>query len=164
FQLTTETIRRFRTGYVAAFGAPSPDDQLYHAVSEGRRHPGMEHWLPLFHDHLDTLIDYVPGSPIVLEPLAEDAARERVGQIADYFDARQQALAQRDSGAPPYRPLPTDRLYLTASEWEERLKEAQVAGLTPFEVPEGQGRVINIGTRQGHNFAAERAEPGKNVF
>ena len=49
FQLTTDTIRRFRTGYVAAFGAASPDDVLYEAVSEGRRHAGMEHWLPLFH-------------------------------------------------------------------------------------------------------------------
>ena len=49
FQLTTETIRRFRLGYVEAFGAPTPDDLLYEAVSEGRRHPGMEHWLPLFH-------------------------------------------------------------------------------------------------------------------
>ena len=74
FQLTTETIRRFRLGYVEAFGAPAPDDLLYHAVSEGRRHPGMEHWLPLFHDRLETLFDYLPGSPVVLEPLAEDAA------------------------------------------------------------------------------------------
>ncbi len=48
FQLVTETIRRFRMGYVAAFGAPERDDPLYEAVSEGRRHPGMEHWLPLF--------------------------------------------------------------------------------------------------------------------
>src|SRR5947199_244541 len=55
FQLTTETIRRFRLGYVAAFGAPAPDDVLYHAVSDGRRHPGMEHWLPLFHEQLDTI-------------------------------------------------------------------------------------------------------------
>ena len=48
FQLVTETIRRFRTGYVAEFGVAGPDDLLYQAVSEGRRHPGMEHWLPLF--------------------------------------------------------------------------------------------------------------------
>ena len=74
FQLTTETIRRFRLGYVAAFGAPTPDDLLYHAVSEGRRHGGMEHWLPLFQDRLDTLFDYVTGSSVILEPLAEDAA------------------------------------------------------------------------------------------
>ena len=85
FQLTTETIRRFRLGYVEAFGAPAPDDLLYHAVSEGRRHPGMEHWLPLFHDRLDTLLDYVPGSSVVLEPLAEDAARERLGSDQGLF-------------------------------------------------------------------------------
>ena len=54
FQLTTETIRLFRTGYVAAFGAAGPDDVLYEAVSEGRRHAGMEHWLPLFHKRLET--------------------------------------------------------------------------------------------------------------
>ena len=88
FQLITETIRRFRTGYVAAFGAATPDDLLYEAVSEGRRHPGMEHWLPLFHDKLETLFDYLPGTPLALEHLAEDAAHERFAQIADYYDAR----------------------------------------------------------------------------
>ena len=34
----TDTIRHFRTGYVAAFGAAAPDDALYQAVTEGRRH------------------------------------------------------------------------------------------------------------------------------
>jgi transcription-repair coupling factor (superfamily II helicase) len=77
-QLTTETIRRFRLGYVAEFGAATRDDVLYATVSEGRRHPGMEHWLPLFHGRLETLFDYVPGSPLLIEPLAEDAARERL--------------------------------------------------------------------------------------
>jgi transcription-repair coupling factor (superfamily II helicase) len=163
FQLTTETIKRFRLGYVEAFGAPTPDDLLYHAVSEGRRHPGMEHWLPLFHERLDTLFDYVPGSPVVVEPLAEDAARERLTQIRDYHDARQQVLTQRGSG-PPYQPLPPDRLYLAETEWRERLDATALARLTPFAVPEGQGPVIDIGTKQGRNFAAERAEPGRNVF
>src|ERR1051326_8534920 len=87
FQLVTETIRRFRTGYVAQFGAAHPDDLLYEAVSEGRRYPGMEHWLPLFHDKMDTLFDYVPGAPIILEAHAEDAARERISQIQDYYEA-----------------------------------------------------------------------------
>ncbi|MCC6202829.1 MAG: transcription-repair coupling factor [Gammaproteobacteria bacterium] len=163
FQLTTETIRRFRLGYVEAFGAPTPDDLLYEAISEGRRHAGMEHWLPLFHAGLDTIFDYVPGTPVVLEPLAEDAAHERFDQIKDYFDARMQALAQRDVG-PPYRPLPPERLYLAEAEWRERLAAAALARLTPFAVPDGQGAVIDVGTRQGRNFAPERAEPGRNVF
>src|ERR1700756_672944 len=52
FQLTSSTIRLFRTGYVAEFGAAAPDDALYEAVTEGRKHAGMEHWLPLFHRRL----------------------------------------------------------------------------------------------------------------
>ncbi|MGH6784943.1 MAG: transcription-repair coupling factor, partial [Sphingomicrobium sp.] len=161
FQLTTETIRRFRLGYVAAFGAADPADLLYEAVSEGRRHPGMEHWLPLFHQRLDTLFDYTPGSPIVLEPLAEDAARERFTQITDYYDARQQAIGARDAG-PPYHPLPPDKLYLAQTEWQKRLTASSLARLTPFSVPDGAA--FDVGARQSRNFAAERAEPGGNVF
>jgi transcription-repair coupling factor (superfamily II helicase) len=163
FQLTPDTIKRFRLGYVEAFGAPTPDDLLYYAVSEGRRHPGMEHWLPLFHEQLDTVFDYVPGAPVVLEPLADDAERERLGQIKDYYEARQQALTQRGAGA-PYKPLPPARLYLEDTEWRERLDAVALARLTPFAVPAGQGPVIDVETRQGRNFAAERAEPGRNVF
>jgi transcription-repair coupling factor (superfamily II helicase) len=162
FQLTTETIRRFRQGYVQAFGAAAPDDQLYAAVSEGRRYPGMEHWLPLFHTQLDTLFDYVGGSPLVLEPLAEEAAHERFTTITDYYEARREALEHRDSG-PPYKPLPPDRLYLTEKEWKERLEALKLARLTPFAVPEGKD-VIDIGARAGRNFAPERAEGNANVF
>ncbi len=107
FQLTSDTIRAFRTGYVTAFGAATPDDMLYAAVTEGRRYAGMEHWLPLFHKQMETLFDYVAGSPIVLEPLAEEAAHERLEQIADYYEARRSTLDQDGSSA-PYKPLPPD--------------------------------------------------------
>jgi transcription-repair coupling factor (superfamily II helicase) len=163
FQLTPETIKHFRQGYVAELGAASPDDMLYEAVSEGRRHPGMEHWLPLFHERLETLLDYVPGCPILLEPLAEDAADERLTQIADHYEARRAAIDDPSAGA-PYRPLPPDRLYLGGPEWRQRLDAAALARLSPFQLPEGTGRVVNVGARQGHDFAAERTEPGTNLF
>jgi transcription-repair coupling factor (superfamily II helicase) len=160
FQLVTETIRRFRTGYVAQFGATTPDDLLYEAASEGRRYPGMEHWLPLFHDKLETIFDYLPGTAVALENLSEDAAHERFTQIADYYDARREALKQ--GVTPPYKPLPTERLYLGEEEWKERLGSSALVRLTPFAVPEANA--IDVGARQGRNFAAERAEPGANVF
>jgi transcription-repair coupling factor (superfamily II helicase) len=160
FQLVTETIRRFRTGYVAQFGAAGPDDQLYESVSEGRRYPGMEHWLPLFHDRLDTIFDYLPGTALALEHLAEDAAHERFAQITDYYDARRDAL--KEGAGSIYKPLPPDRLYLSESEWKERLEASALAQLTPFAVPDAGA--VNIGARSGRNFAAERAEPGANVF
>ena len=161
FQLVTETIRRFRTGYVAEFGAASPDDLLYEAVSEGRRYPGMEHWLPLFHNTLESVFDYLPDTPLALEHLAEDAAHERLTQIADYYDARHEAL--KDGVRPPYKPLPPARLYLTETEWKEQLGASALAKLTPFAVPEASD-VLDVGARAGHNFAAERAAPGANVF
>jgi transcription-repair coupling factor (superfamily II helicase) len=161
FQLITESIRRFRTGYVAEFGAGAPDDLLYEAVSEGRRYPGMEHWLPLFHNSMETLFDYLPGTPLALEHLAEDAAHERLAQIADYYDTRREALKQGVS--PPYKPLPPARLYLAEKGWKEQLGIAALAALTPFAVPDAP-RVIDVGARAGHNFATERAEPGANVF
>ena len=73
-QLTTETIRRFRQAYAAEFGAPTPDDELYAPVSEGRRAIGFEHWLPLFYERLDTLFDYGAEAPFVLDARAEEAA------------------------------------------------------------------------------------------
>ncbi|WP_375774760.1 transcription-repair coupling factor [Bradyrhizobium sp. ma5] len=163
FQLTTETIRRFRMGYVAAFGAPGRDDQLYEAVSEGRRHPGMEHWLPLFQERMDTLFDYLDGATIAIEPQGEDAARERFTQIADYYDARREALEHPGSGA-IYKPLPPDKLYLSEAEWTRLLGDTPLARLTPFAVPEGSPDVFDAGARQGRNFAPERADGNVNVF
>jgi transcription-repair coupling factor (superfamily II helicase) len=163
FQLTTETIRLFRTGYVAAFGAATPDDMLYEAVSEGRRAAGIEHWLPLFHRRLETLFDYVEGTPIAIEALAEEAAHERLAQIADYYQARKDVMDQPGGGA-PYKPLPPDRLYLAETEWRERLDRAAAARLSPFAAPEATADAIEIGAHAGHNFSAERSEPNTNVF
>ncbi|MBI3433753.1 MAG: transcription-repair coupling factor [Proteobacteria bacterium] len=165
FQLTAQSISRFRTGYVAAFGAPAADDQLYAAVSQGRRHVGMEHWLPLFHDELDTLFDYATDAAIALEPLAEDAMRERCAQIADYFTARQDALRAADTGV-AYKPLPPERLYLADKQWREHLERRAVIRIMPFAVPEGgvTVTVTDAATRPGRNFAPERALPDANVF
>jgi transcription-repair coupling factor (superfamily II helicase) len=163
FQLTSDTIRLFRTGYVAAFGAAAPDDVLYEAVSEGRRYAGMEHWLPLFHKQMETLFDYLEGTPVTLEPLAEEAAHERLAQIADYYEARRATLDQSGGGA-PYKPLPPDQLYLAEAEWRARLDKSALARLTPFAAPEGTADTIEIAARAGKNFTAERSEPGKNVF
>jgi len=173
FQLNSDTIRLFRTGYVAEFGAAAPDDALYEAVTEGRKHAGMEHWLPLLHRRLETLFDYLPATPLAIEPLAEEAAHERLAQIADYYQARKDALGKDGAGA-PYKPLPPDRLYLAESEWRGRLDASPLAKLTPFAAPEQEpggaqslqsgDNVIAIATHAGRNFASERATPGANVF
>ena len=130
---------------------PRRDDLLYEAVSEGRRHPGMEHWLPLFHDRLDTLFDYLPGAPVILEPLAEDAARERLAQIADYYEARKQPLA---AGQRPALQAAAagPALSQPKANGASGSTTAALARLTPFAVPDERRDVIDVGARAGPQF------------
>ena len=112
-RLTTDSIKRFRQGYAAEFGAPAPSDDLYAAVSEGRRAIGLEHWLPLLYDRLDTIFDYVGDAPFVLDARAEDAAHERIALIADNYAARRAAYAEAP-GKSDYKPLPGRRGFILA--------------------------------------------------
>jgi transcription-repair coupling factor (superfamily II helicase) len=163
-QLTAESMRRFRQGYVAAFGAQTRGDPLYEAISEGRRHPGHEHWLPLFYDRLDTIFDYAGRAPLILDALADEAAHERIALIDDYYDARKSAY-DADPAHVNYKPLKLDLLYLPEAEWRRRLGGARVVRVTPFAQPEGvRGLVVDCGAKPGRSFAPERADAAANVF
>ena len=161
-QLTTDTMRRFRQAYVSQFGAQTRGDTLYEAISEGRRHPGMEHWAPLFWGESNTLFDYVAGAPLLLDNHAEDAAGERFGAIKDYFDARKQA---HDTHAAAYKPLPPDALYLAPDEFRNRMDGRSIARFTAFGVDSAPGKLsVDCGARPGRSFAVERADQNANVF
>jgi len=164
FQMTSEAIRRFRTGYTAAFGAPRRDDALFEAISEGRRFTGAEHWLPLFHDRLDTLLSFVPGARLVFDPQFDQAADERLGHIADYYEHRRESLETHASGV-PYRPLPPEALYLSRQEWSRVIGSDESVRITPFVSPETESRrTVQADGHKGRIFAMERAEEGTNVF
>src|SRR5690606_23729792 len=92
--LDAEAIRRFRAGYVSTLGAVTGDDPLYEAVSEGRKHAGMEHWLPLFYERMETVFDYAPGALVSLDPQVEEARDARLELIGDYYEARAEARKQ----------------------------------------------------------------------
>jgi transcription-repair coupling factor (superfamily II helicase) len=162
-QLTTETIRRFRQGYVAEFGAPRRGDSVYETVSEGRRAIGLEHWLPLFYDGLDTVFAYAAGAPVILDARAEEAADARFAQIADYYASRKTSH-EVDAATADYRPLKPDRLYLSPEEWRERLKKTPSVRLSPFDAAPGALDVIDGGARLGRDFLPERQNENVNVF
>ena len=164
--LDEDSIARFRTGYREAFGNIT-EDPLYSAVSEGRKQIGMEHWLPLFHETLDTLFDYLPGASVTLDNDADQVQDGRLETISDYYDARITYLRNRKvndvSGQPPYNPLPADSLYLDAREFEKSLDGRLVGQLTPFAAPEGIAssaytEVLAVGAKRVPDFAAARAK------
>ncbi|MCJ8310663.1 MAG: transcription-repair coupling factor, partial [Hyphomicrobiales bacterium] len=104
--LDPNTIARFRTNYLTSFGAATRDDALYTAVSEGRRYAGLEHWLPLFFEELETIFHYLGDAPVFLDHLVADAVEEREKQIVDHYEARKRGLDVEESGgAAPYKPV-----------------------------------------------------------
>ena len=164
--LTEEARKRFRARYVELFGPVTGDDPLYESISAGRQHQGMEHWLPLFHERLETLFDYLPDAVVTFDALDDDARAKRLEQVQDHYEARQQALERKTFGAPPYNPVPPESLFLTDSEWQEALQGRQRIVLDPFEHPDAarDATVVSFGGRQGRSFAAERQREGGNVF
>ncbi len=163
--LTPDAISRFRRGYIEAFGAPQRDDALYAAISEGRRFAGMEHWLPLFHERLETVFDYLPGATVVFDHLAREALAERHALIVDHYEARRRQSEAGGMGeAVPYRPLAPERLYLDPEEVARAAEDRRTLDLTPFAAPDQGGKVIHAGGRGGRSFAEERADPKANVF
>ncbi|HUZ65852.1 MAG TPA: transcription-repair coupling factor [Acetobacteraceae bacterium] len=132
--LDPDSVTRFRTGWREAFGPGAAEDPLYLSISEGRRHPGMEHWVPLFHPAMETLLDYLPGAALSLDHQAEEVLAARLEMIEDHFAARR--AVPRD-GEVPYRPLPPARLYLDRPTWNALLAQGSAAAFSPFARPEG---------------------------
>ena len=169
FFLSEESIARFRSGYREAFGVVRDDDPLYEAVSNGRRYNGMEHWLPLFYEKLETIFDYAPEAVVTLDHHGLDSAGERFTQITDFFEARrtlEKAAGDKKkkgqdvslSGA-VYHPLPASSLYLNEAEWLDISASAEL--LSPFGKP---GEEENAGAKKGRDFADIRALPDGDVF
>ncbi len=161
--LDREAITRFRQSYRATFGAGGNDDPLYEAVSAGRKLQGMEHWLSFFHEKLETLFDWLPGATVTLDERSNAARAARWEQIADQYDARQEALKQKGRPDTVYKPAPPHSLYLDDADWKAALAARRVLSFTALPQPTGPG-VIDAGGRIGRDFAPERQQEGVNVF
>ena len=167
--LTDEAVSKFRKGYVKTFG-PAHDDPVYEAISAGRMHTGMEHWLPLFYGTLDCFFDFVGDALMFTDHLADEAVGERFNAIADYYEARSEDISEEPArtkndvfSAPAYRPLTPDALYLPEAEWKTRLTNVDLRPLSPFSPPDAK-RAFSVGARLGRTFAAERSAETQNVF
>ena len=138
FMMNEATIAQFRTSYLSLFGAKASRDALYESVSAGRSHPGIEHWLPLFHGDLACLTDYCSGWPLVLDHESDAAITARYAQIHDFHEAR---LAHgSDDTASPYRPLAPEKLYLSQTETDHLFQQGRACRLFAFAPMQDAGQ------------------------
>jgi transcription-repair coupling factor (superfamily II helicase) len=163
--LDDASIQRFRTTYRELFGPVTGEDPLYEAVSSGVKFGGMEHWLPLFHDGMDTLFAFVPDAVVTLDHQVEEAKEARFDLVREYFDARVSIRKQGITEAGMvYNPVPPGMLHIERDEWARLLASRPVAAFWPFAAVEGAANTIDAGGRPGRDFADLRAQPGVNVY
>ena len=163
------SIARFRTKYRELFGAVSPSDTLYESISHGRKFIGQEHWLPLFHDALGTILDYLPTASISLDHDVEESVAARWETIRDYYEARRMVdaasggkISLEDSGI-VYHPVPPALMYIDEDEWAKLMTPRAVTAFRSYEAPD-VGSFEDAGGRPGRTFADVRARPNENVF
>ncbi|MEX0307756.1 MAG: transcription-repair coupling factor [Ruegeria sp.] len=161
--LDDAAITRFRQNYRIEFGAAGTDDPLYEAVSAGRKHQGIEHWLPFFHEKLETLFDYLPGASISLDDQVTPARLARWETIADQYETRKLALENRSRMDTVYKPTPPGLLYMDDAAWEQAVGDRRVLQFSPLPQSSGPG-VIDAGGRIGRNFAPERQQESISLF
>lgn len=161
--LDEAAVTRFRQNYRIEFGAAGTDDPLYEAVSAGRKHQGIEHWLPFFHERLETLFDYLPQATVTLDDQLTPARLARWDSIEDQYGTRKHALAQKGRIDTVYKPTPPGLLYLDDAAWEAAVADKRVVQFHPLPQASGPG-VADAGGRIGRNFAPERQQENISLF
>jgi transcription-repair coupling factor (superfamily II helicase) len=162
--LDEAAITRFRQNYRLEFGAAGTDDPLYEAVSAGRKHQGMEHWLAFFHDRLETLFDYLPQGAVTLAddqmtPRGWPAGRriaDQYGHAARGAERRRggwtRSTSPRRRGCFTLTTRPGTRPWRGGGADSPRCRDPRAPG------------VIDAGGRIGRDFAPERQQEKISLF
>jgi transcription-repair coupling factor (superfamily II helicase) len=158
FPLNADSIKAFRGRYRARFAGDPARHAIYRDVSEGLAPAGVESYLPLFFEQLDTLFDYCPDARVVQFGDIAGAAARFASEVLSRFD---QLGHQAD------RPLlPPDALYLDEQALAGALgaRSGIALGAAPAPLPAGRGRQVafrreplpELGIQQGRHEPAER--------
>ena len=157
------SISRFRQNYRKAFGASHSKDNLYESVSAGTKYQGVEHWLPFFHDKLETIFDYLTDATVTLDDNIEAARTSRWEVIIDQFQSRKENLEQKNRLDTIYKPIEPEQLYLNENDWKFALSSRTVLQFSPFPQTPGPN-IKDAGGMIGRNFSIERQMENMNIF
>ena len=98
--LSKKTIECFQDNYLG-----KRTDDFYQRISQGQSFPGMEQWMSLFYDNLETLKDYCSAScAIWKDPQVDETVKARLSFIEELYHMRY----QQDH----YYPVLAETLYL----------------------------------------------------
>lgn len=151
--LNSALIAKFKTKYREQFPQTYAQDSIYQHISEGHLYAGFEHWLPLFFDETETLLDYLSPKLIFIEHDAKEAITENLQLLHDYYEAR----VAPAFGEQHYRALQPEMLYWNNLKWEQFFQKDLVT-ISPFDIEDAKRTNVQIAP----NFQQARIQG--NVF
>jgi transcription-repair coupling factor (superfamily II helicase) len=115
FPLDRAAIRRFQQNWYASFDVDHAQCTVLNEVSEGRAPGGVEYYLPLFFEHCELLLDYLPADAALITVGDHHAAAARfLGSVQRRYE---------EFGVDPRRPLlPPARIFTLVEELYHELK------------------------------------------
>lgn len=92
-----------------------PDDE-----ASTQRFSGMEHRLPNFYPHLETVFDYWPDAAVVVEARAEERRQLVLEQVVDSHESGARLRMENGSAVSP------ERLFIHNNEWQDQLERRRL--------------------------------------
>ena len=132
-------IAQFRRGWRARFEGDATSCPVYRDVSQGLAPSGIEYYLPLFYEAIETFFDYLPGEVlfIVFEEV-HDAAESFWNEIGERYENH-----RYDKERPLV--LPSD-LFLKTDEVFASMADSKRVTIGRFQSDDGRGG-CDFGTR-----------------
>jgi len=116
-------IKEFRSRFRGAIEGDPQSQFAYREVSRGNVPPGLEYYLPLFFEELDTLFDYFPDDTAWI--LVDD-----IEEALDVFDKETEERFEHASIDAEHRVLPPQKLFIDGNAALEALTDLSVAQLS----------------------------------
>ena len=139
FPLSDAAVDRFRQAYRSIFPGDPQASVIYREVSNKAAPAGIEYYLPLFFEHTDCLLDYLPQQTVLLydEGLA-GACQDFWEQIEERYEAG------RHNREHPL--LPTQQVFTTPEEVQQQIDRRAHCSIRSFALDEDEAHHHNFAT------------------
>jgi transcription-repair coupling factor (superfamily II helicase) len=165
---TEAYIENFKKNYLKNFARENvgtiKNEPIYLAISESRKYGGMENYLPLFYNNLETIFDYIPDAIITFENLSDAAIAEREENIKDAYEGRKYAAKNAAFKDSNYNVLEPEKLYVLGAELQNKLSKQAQIHFSFFDKSELGKNELRSDYKPILNFASESKIQQKSAF
>ncbi|MGB4191820.1 MAG: transcription-repair coupling factor [Rickettsiales bacterium] len=148
--LNQETIESFCYNFQHSFGSAATEHPMYEAIKNGRKYPGMEHYLPLFYKELSSIFDYFVPDLILFDSNWEKEFYLKLQNIQEHYKIRKELLLNRFQDEVIYYPISPEKLWLDQESIINKLERYQQIKCHSFDIDSANG--VDLKLKSIDNF------------